>query len=69
MIDVNSLEIFKIPHYKDEVIENKNVLLNENAYLSIITTNKCQMKCSYCINSESDQSSDLYVVIALTNIQ
>ena len=55
MIDINSLEIFKIPHYKDEVIENKNVLLNENAYLSIITTNKCQMKCSYCINIENDQ--------------
>lgn len=69
MIDVNSLEIFKIPHYKDEVIENKNVLLNENAYLSIITTNKCQMKCSYCINSETDQSSDLNVDIAVTNIQ
>ena len=69
MIDVNSLEIFKIPHYKNEVIENKNILLNNNAYLSIVTTNKCQMKCSYCINSETDQSSDLNVDIAVTNIQ
>ena len=69
IIDVNSLEIFRTPHYiKNDIGWNKNVLINKNAYLSIIVTNKCQMKCFYCINSKTDQSLDLPIELAIDNI-
>lgn len=65
MIKTNSLEIFKQNHYIQTEIGN----VSNNAYLSIVMTNKCQCKCSYCINSETDQSSELPIEKAFNNIK
>ena len=44
-------------------------MVSDNAYLSIVTTNKCQFKCSYCINSETDHSLDFPVEKGASNIE
>lgn len=64
-IKTNSLEIFKQNHYLPTDIG----MVSNNAYLSIVATNKCQMKCSYCINSETDQTLDLPIDKAIENIK
>ena len=69
MIDVNSLEIFKIPNYKSESIGSESVGINTNAYLSIVVTNNCQKNCSYCINNETDKSLNLNIYKAINQIQ
>ena len=53
-ININSLEIFKQNTY----ISTDLGMVSNNAYLSIVATNKCQMKCPYCINSETDHTLD-----------
>lgn len=65
-INVNSLEIFRMPsfHRCDEL----NSMVNDHAYMSIVVTNKCQCKCPYCINSETDHTLSLPVEKALSNI-
>lgn len=63
-IQTNSLEIFKQNVYNPTDIG----LVSNNAYLSIVTTNKCQMKCSYCINSETDHSLDFPIEKGCENI-
>lgn len=65
IIQTNSLEIFKQNTYNPTEIG----LVSNNAYLSIVTTNKCQMKCSYCINSETDQSLDFPIRKGCENIK
>lgn len=64
LIKSNSLEIFKQNTYNPTDIG----LVSSNAYLSIVTTNNCQMKCPYCINSETDHSLNLDVDKAIINI-
>lgn len=65
MIDVNSLEIFK----QNEYFPTDIGMVSNNAYLSIVATNKCQCNCLYCINSETDKSLDLPIDKAYRNIQ
>ena len=64
LIKSDSLEIFKQNAYNPTDIG----LVSSNAYLSIVTTNNCQMKCPYCINSETDHSLNLDVDKATINI-
>lgn len=65
IIDINSLEIFKNNIYEKHDIG----YVSNNAYLSIVATNKCQRNCFYCINSETDKKSDLPVDKAIKNIK
>lgn len=64
IIQTNSLEIFKQNIYNPTDIG----MVSNNAYLSIVTTNKCQKKCPYCINSETDQSLDFPIEKGCNNI-
>lgn len=65
IIKTNSLEIFKQNEYKSYDIG----MVSSNAYLSVVVTNKCQCKCSYCINSKTDQSIELPIDKAMNNIK
>lgn len=65
MIDVNSLEIFKINKYFPTEIG----MVSDNAYLSIVATNNCQCNCPYCINSETDRRLNIPIDIAIDNIK
>lgn len=65
MIDIQSLEIFKTNRYFPTEIG----MVSDNAYLSIVATNKCQCNCAYCINSETDQRLSLPTDKAIGNIQ
>lgn len=64
IIDINSLEIFKVNKYRKYDIGS----VSDNAYLSIIATNNCQCNCSYCINSETNRKLNLPISTAITNI-
>lgn len=63
-IDINSLEIFKTNRYYPTEIG----MVSDNAYLSIVATNKCQCNCAYCINSETDHRLNLPIDKAVINI-
>lgn len=65
MIKTNSLEIFKQNVYLPHEIG----MVSNNAYLSIVTTNKCQKRCTYCINSETDMRSELPIDLSIKNIK
>lgn len=65
IIKIDSLEIFKQNRYYPTDIG----LVSDNAYLSIVVTNKCQCNCAYCINSETDRPLDLPCDKALGNIR
>lgn len=65
MIQTQSLEIFKQNHY----ISYDIGYVSNNAYLSIIATNDCQMNCAYCINSETDHTLHLPIEKAIRNIK
>ena len=65
IIKIDSLEIFKQNRYYPTDIG----LVSDNAYLSIVVTNKCRCNCPYCINSETDRSLDLPCGKALGNIR
>ena len=65
IIDINTLEIFKTNKYFPTEIG----MVSDNAYLSIIATNKCQCKCPYCINSETDHRLSLPIGKAIHNIK
>ena len=43
--------------------------MSNNAYLSIVATNKCQRNCFYCINSHTDKALELPIDKAIKNIQ
>lgn len=64
-IDINSLEIFKTNRYFPTEIG----MVSDNAYLSIVATNKCQCNCAYCINSETDRTLSIQVDKAIANIK
>lgn len=64
-IDINSLEIFKTNRYFPTEIG----MVSDNAYLSIVATNKCQCNCAYCINSETDRTLSIPVDKAIANIK
>lgn len=64
-IDINSLEIFKTNRYYPTEIG----MVSDNAYLSIVATNKCQCNCAYCINSETDRTLSIPVHKAIANIK
>ncbi len=53
LIQKNSLEIFKTNLYR---AYDGIGLVSNNAYLSVVATNKCNRACPYCINSETDHS-------------
>ena len=57
VIQKNSLEIFKTNIY----IPYDIGLVSNNAYLSVVATNKCNRACPYCINSETDHTLQLSV--------
>lgn len=65
MIDINSLEVFRTNRYYPTEIG----MVSDNAYLSIVATNKCQCSCRYCINSETDHNLSLPVEKAVENIR
>lgn len=65
LIKTNSLEIFKQNEYRQTDIG----YVSNNAYLSIVATNKCQRNCFYCINSHTDKTLELPVDKAIENIQ
>lgn len=65
LIQADSLEIFKTNKYFPTDIG----MVSDNAYLSIVATNKCQCHCPYCINSETDRRLDIPVDKAINNIQ
>lgn len=65
MIDINSLEIFKTNRY----VPTEIGMVSDNAYLSIVATNKCQCACPYCINSETDRRLSLPIDKAISNIR
>ena len=58
LIQKNSLEIFKTNIY----FPHEGIgLVSNNAYLSVVATNKCNRACPYCINSDTDHSLQLPV--------
>ena len=57
IIQTNSLEIFKTNIYTPRSIG----WVSNNAYLSVVATNKCNRNCPYCINSETDHTLQLNV--------
>lgn len=63
----NELEVLREPKYAFNATLNRNI--NEDAYLSIVVTNRCNRNCSYCINSLTDGISDLPISKALENIR
>lgn len=65
IIKTDSLEIFKQNEYRQTDIG----YVSNNAYLSIVATNKCQRNCFYCINSHTDKTLELPVDKAIKNIQ
>lgn len=65
MISINSLEVFKTNRYFPTEIG----MVSDNAYLSIIATNRCQCSCRYCINSETDHRLSLPIDKAVNNIK
>lgn len=65
MIKTDSLEIFKQNVYFQKEIGK----VSNNAYMSIVVTNKCQCKCSYCINSETDHKLNLPIDKSIGNIK
>ena len=65
LIKTNSLEIFKQNEYRQTDIG----YVSNNAYLSIVATNKCQRNCFYCINSHTDRTLELPIDKAIKNIQ
>lgn len=57
IIQKDSLEIFKQNVYYPTEIG----LVSNNAYLSVVATNKCNRACPYCINSETDHTLQLSI--------
>jgi len=64
-IKTDSLEIFK----QNEYFLTDIGYVSNNAYLSIVATNRCQCNCPYCINSETDRRLEMPLDKALTNIK
>ena len=54
-IQKDSLEIFKTNIYIPQDIG----LVSNNAYLSVVATNKCNRNCPYCINGDTDHSRSI----------
>ncbi len=65
ILKTDSLEIFKQNEYRQTDIG----YVSNNAYLSIVATNKCQRNCFYCINSHTDKTLELPIDKAIENIQ
>ena len=64
IIQTSSLEIFKTNIY----IPHDIGMVSNNAYLSVVATNKCNRSCPYCINSETDHSLKLPVRKMVNNV-
>jgi len=65
MINTNSLEIFRSNVYNKYDIG----YVSNNAYLSVVATNKCQKNCFYCINSDTDKQSEIPIEKSIKNIR
>lgn len=63
-IQKDSLEIFKTNIY----IPCDIGLVSNNAYLSVVVTNKCNRNCPYCINGDTDHSLSLPVRKMVKNV-
>lgn len=63
-IQKDSLEIFKTNIY----IPTDIGLVSNNAYLSVVATNKCNRNCPYCINSDTDHSLSIPVKKMTENV-
>lgn len=64
---LGDLEVLK---QNDNYVFNEKLgkLLNTKTYMSIVSTNKCNRHCAYCINSKTDCKSDLPFEKAIENI-
>lgn len=64
---LGDLEVLK---QNDNYVFNEKLgkLLNTKTYMSIVSTNKCNRNCAYCINSKTDCKSDLPFEKAIENI-
>ena len=67
VFELGDLEVLK---QNDNYIFNEKLgkLLNTKAYMSIVSTNKCNRSCVYCINSKTDCKSSLPLEKAVENI-
>lgn len=65
LINVESLEIFRTNIY----IPSDIGLVSNNAYLSVVVTNDCNMNCPYCVNSYTDRSLYLPVDKMCKNVK
>lgn len=66
MIANDSLEVLRKCNYLYN--EKLDALVSDNLYLSVVATNACQMKCPYCINSNTDSSLNMPLEEAEKNI-
>ncbi len=64
LIRTNSLEIFKTNIYYPTDIG----MVSNNAYLSVVATNKCNRNCPYCINGETDHSLNMPIRKMVKNV-
>lgn len=63
-IKTTSLEIFKNNIYLPYDIG----MVSNNAYLSVVATNKCNRSCAYCINGNTDRTLHLPVRKMVSNV-
>lgn len=68
VIGLNDLEVLR-SNQESVYSEILGREINPDLYLSIVTTNKCQLNCPYCINGGTDKSLDLPLEKALSNIK
>lgn len=66
MIANDSLEVLRTCRYPYN--EKLDAFVSDNLYLSVVTTNACQMRCPYCINSNTDGSLNMPLEEAEKNI-
>ena len=67
ILQLNDLEALRnndITIYNDSLKRN----INPNLYLSIVTTNNCQLNCPYCINNNTDRRLNMPIKKAIDNI-
>ena len=64
VIQKDSLEIFKTNIYLPTDIG----MVSNNAYLSVVATNKCNRNCPYCINGDTDHSLSIPVRRMVKNV-
>ena len=67
LYNLSDLEVLKTPEYVTNIYLNRKI--NKNVYLSIVTTNDCQLSCPYCINGFTDKSLNMPFYKGIYNIK